>query len=249
MKTAVFSDAHLDAAPSGHQRRREFTQFLHELGSREFRRIVVLGDLFDFWYEYEHVVFSGYFDVLRAFADLRDADIELHLLCGNHDFWAGRFLKDELGFTVYPDAAEMLFGEQRALLVHGDGLNPADRAYRVYKRIARSRWAQWVFGCLHPDRAMRIARAVSHGSRQMSLQQEPAKGAEACALEAFARDALAAGRADVIMCGHAHAPLRKEFPTPTGTGLYFNTGDWMYHRSRVEWDPASGFSLLVNPIA
>ena len=246
MKTVLFSDAHLDAAPSGAQRRREFSAFLRVLGTRGFRRVVVLGDLFDFWYEYEHVVFSGYFDVLRAFAELRETGIELHLVCGNHDFWAGRFLRDELGFSVYADSTEMMFGMRRALLLHGDGVNPNDRAYRMYKRVARSRWARWIFSRIHPDRAMRIARAVSHGSRQMAQVQDPAKGAEAAALRAFAQETLAAGRADIVMCGHAHAPLREEFPTPDGPGLYFNTGDWMYHRSRVEWTPGSGFELVAK---
>ena len=246
MKTVLFSDVHLDAAPCGLQRRTEFAAFLRNLGEQQFRRIIVLGDLFDFWFEYRHVVFSGFFDVLRAFAELRDAGVELHLVCGNHDFWSGRFLSDELGFQIYRDTVEMQFGTQRALLCHGDGLNPNDRGYLTYKRIARSRWAIKLFGVLHPDWAMGIARKVSHGSRRLSQVEDPTKGAEADALRTYAKTTLASGVADIVVCGHAHAPTHEEYPTPTGTGLYLNTGDWMYHRSRVEWD-GSTFNLIVEP--
>lgn len=246
MKTVLFSDVHLDAAPCGAQRRTEFSAFLRHLGEDHVERIVILGDLFDFWFEYRHVVFSGFFEVLRAFADLRDAGIALHLVCGNHDFWGGRFLSDELGFQIHRDTVEMTFGNQRALLCHGDGLNPADRGYLAYKRIARSHWAISLFGLLHPDWAMGIARKVSHGSRALSSVDDPTKGAEAEALRAFAKTTLAKGTADVVLCGHAHAPTYEEYPTPCGTGIYINTGDWMYHRSRVEWN-GQQFQLLANP--
>ena len=100
MKTLFLSDAHLSVAPGGKPAMDVFVAFLRQIDPNGVSRIIVLGDLFDFWFEYKHVIFSGYFDVLRAFADLRDAGVELHFVCGNHDFWAGRFLESQLGFTV-----------------------------------------------------------------------------------------------------------------------------------------------------
>ena len=235
MKTVVLSDVHLDVWEGGRERRTEFAAFLRNLDPA-VARLIILGDLFDFWFEYEHVIFSGYFEVLRALAELRDRGVELHLVCGNHDFWAGRFLHEDLRFLVYRNPVVMDFGGRRVLFVHGDGLNKRDWGYRVYKRIARARPVIWAFRRLHPDRAMGIARWVSRNSRRMSERKDPAKGAEARALRAFAEQTLRRGEADVIICGHSHAPAYEEFPSPSGTGLYINCGDWMYHRAHVEWD-------------
>jgi len=158
------------------------------------------------------------------------------LVCGNHDLWAGRFLETELGFQIHRDSVVLPFGEQRAHLIHGDGLNPHDRAYRLYKRFARNPLAVHAFRLIHPDWAMAFARIVSRHSRRLTQVEDPAQGPEALALRAYAREVLARGEAEVVLCGHSHAPAREEFPTPNGTGLYINTGDWMFHRSYVVWD-------------
>lgn len=237
--TLIFSDVHLKVTREDRARQEEFAAFLRSAGGPGTGRIVCLGDLFDFWYEYRHVIFSGYFPVLRAFADLRDAGVELHLVCGNHDFWAGRFLRDELGFEIHPDRVTLDLGGVRALFVHGDGINPADRAYRLYKRIARNRLVMWAFRQLHPDWAMALAQGVSHGSRTYLGTRDPHTGPEARALRDFARETLASGAADAVLCGHAHAPVHERHPTPDGMGDYLNTGDWLQHRSHVRWDGAA----------
>lgn len=236
MKTVVLSDAHLEARPSGRERREQFAGFLRSLPGWGIQRLIVLGDVFDFWFEYRHAIFSEYFDVLRAFAELRDAGVDLHLVCGNHDFWAGHFLRDHLGFHIYQSSVLLDFDGRRAWLAHGDGLNPRDRGYRVYKRIARARVVVGLFGLLHPDWAMALAQRVSHTSRKYTRAPDLAQGPEAKALRAYARGVLERDEADVVLCGHAHAATLEEYPTPSGTGLYINTGDWMEHRSYVVWD-------------
>jgi UDP-2,3-diacylglucosamine hydrolase len=236
-KTLLFSDVHLKVHPADRSRLAGFRDFLRGIEPGEFDRIICLGDLFDFWFEYRHVIFSGYFEVLRVFAELRDAGIAIHLVAGNHDFWAGRFLSDELGFIIHPDQARLPFGDREAMLVHGDGINPEDRAYRLYKRIARNPLVINLFRLIHPDLAMAIARGVSHSSRTMLGVEEPAHGPEAKAQDAWARNAIAKGVAPLILCGHAHAPCIREYPAPGGgTGLYINPGDWLHHRSHVVWD-------------
>ncbi len=236
MNTVVLSDAHLEARPLGRERREAFAAFLRTLPGGGVQRLIVLGDLFDFWFEYRHAVFSEYFEVLRAFAELRDQGVELHLVCGNHDFWAGRFLRDHLGFHIYRSGVMLDFDGRRALLAHGDGLNPRDRGYRLYKRLARAPMVIWCFGLLHPDLAMAIAQRVSHTSREYTRAPDLAQGAEAKALRAYARGVLERGEADIVLCGHAHAATFEEYPTPGGTGLYINTGDWMEHRDYVLWN-------------
>ncbi len=233
--TVLFSDVHLKTGEDGRRQRVDFVRFLQSLGSQDCARLICVGDLFDFWFEYRHACFSGYFDVLRAFAAMRDAGVELHLICGNHDFWAGRFLRDEVGFAIHPDRAELDFGGKRALIFHGDGVNKTDRAYRAYKRVARNPLVVGAFRMIHPDLAMRIAQGVSHGSRTLLGVDNPEDGPEARALRDHARGLLASGAADIVVCGHAHAPAMEDHPTPGGGGMYINTGDWITQRTHVVW--------------
>lgn len=234
--TLLFSDVHLQVAERDRESVQEFVAFLRWIAPSRVDRVIILGDLFDFWFEYRHVVFSGYFDVLRAFADLRDAGVEFHFICGNHDFWAGRFLEQQLGFRIHRHDATFDFGPQKVLLAHGDGLNTRDIGYLVYKRIAQFKPVVWLFGLLHPDWAMGLARLVSRHSRGAYRDTDPTKGGEIEPIRAFARKSLAEGKADVVVCGHAHSPTKETHPTPNGTGLYLNTGDWLHHRSYIEWD-------------
>ena len=235
-KTLIFSDVHLKVSLEDRPRHREFIAFLKDHAPPEFGRVICVGDLFDFWFEYKHAVFSGYFKVLRAFAELRDAGAELHLICGNHDFWAGRFLEDELGFHIHKNAVDLPFGGQTVHFVHGDGIDPNDRVYPFFKSIARNPLAVSLFRLIHPDWAMGIARAVSHSSRALKAPPDPATGPSALALRAYARRLLAEGKAETVICGHAHAPTHETHPTPGGEGTYINTGDWIGHRSCTVWD-------------
>lgn len=236
MKTLIFADVHLKAGPSGEETLKDFTDFLRQIDPDEFDRAIILGDLFDFWFEYKHVIFSVYFDVLRAFADLQERGMTFHLVCGNHDFWAGRFLEDYIGFTVHRDRYSCRLGDRRALFVHGDGTNPSDRGYRLFKFLARSPLAIGLFRLLHPDWAMGLAQKVSHASRRLKSPDNPSQSAEVKAMREFAKNLLESGEANVVFCGHTHYAVEEEIPTPDGTGLYVNTGDWMLHRTYLEWD-------------
>ena len=234
--TLFVSDVHLNVAVDGQEQMTRFTSFLRSIDTTQVRHIVLVGDLFDFWFEYRHVIFSGYFDVLRAFADLRDQGVKVDFVCGNHDFWAGRFLRDHLGFTIHRDRYAFELDGNRVLVTHGDGLNPADRSYRVYKRIALNPVVVGLFRLIHPDWAMAIAQGVSRGSRHLSRTDDLSKGPEVAPLRQFAQEVLAAGAADVVVCGHSHFPVIEHHPGPEQDGLYINTGDWLFHESFVEWD-------------
>ena len=235
-QTLIFSDVHLRVTDDDRSRQNAFVQFLRNFDPASLDRIICLGDLFDFWFEYKHVIFSGYFQTLRALAEYQDAGVKVHLVCGNHDFWAGRFLHDELGIVIHTEGAAMTFGDKRAYFHHGDGINPKDRGYRIYKRFARNTWVIRGFRLLHPDWAMRLAQSVSHSSRAMLETKDPSVGPEAQALRKHAHDMLMAGDTDVVFFGHAHAPLHEVITTPFGQGHYFNTGDWLTNHTYVLWD-------------
>lgn len=237
-KTLLFSDVHLKVTDAARAERAAFVAFLRGCAPDRFERLVCLGDLFDFWFEYRHAVFSDCFEVLRAFAELRDAGLELHLVCGNHDFWAGRFLRDELGFHIHREPVALPFGARCAHLAHGDGVNPRDYGYRIYKRFARNPLVIGAFRLLHPDWAMGIARLVSHSSRSMLEVEDTSAGPEAEAIREYARGVLARGEADMVLCGHAHARFLEEHPTPRGAGLYINPGAWLDRHEYMLWDGA-----------
>ncbi len=236
MKTLIFADVHLEVGPSGEKTLKEFAEFLRQIDPDDFDCAIILGDLFDFWFEYRHVIFSAYFDVLRAFADLHERGMAFHLVCGNHDFWAGKFLEQHLGFEIHRDRYACVLGDKRVLFVHGDGTNPSDYGYRAFKYVARAAWAVRLFRILHPDWAMALAQRVSHSSRRLLSPDEPRESREVEAMRKFAEKLLADGEADVVLCGHTHHPVEEEFPTPHGKGTYINTGDWMHHRTYLEWD-------------
>lgn len=246
MKTVILSDVHLDIGPRGQERMQAFAAFLRSLDTAQVKELFLLGDLFDFWFEYRYVIFSGYFDVLRAFAELREKGVRIVLACGNHDFWAGRFLQGELGIEVHKDPVILMFGSKRVLVMHGDGINPKDVAYRVFKRIMRNPLIIRLFGILHPDWAMGLARFVSRNSRAMFSPHDPAEGSESRELQKYAGNLLEQGTVDVVLCGHSHHPLIREFPMPEGKkGLYVNSGDWLRKRCHVEWDGES-FELVFH---
>ncbi len=234
--TILFSDVHLKGSKEEPSQQADFISFLHRIDPEKTERLICLGDLFDFWYEYRHVVFSGYFDVLRVFADLNDAGVELHLVCGNHDFWAGESLVNLTGLHLHHEPVRLPFGDKEALLLHGDGLNPKDRGYLLFKRIARNPLAINLFRRVHPDTAMAIARFLSRKSRSSLRVDTPAEGPEAHFVRAHAHQLLTDGNADILICGHAHAPLVEEVATPGGTGLYVNPGDWPNHRSYIVFE-------------
>ena len=239
MKTLIFADVHLDVGSSGQRTLQEFISFLRQIDPAEYDRAIILGDLFDFWFEYKHVVFSGYFDVLRAFADLNARGLSLQLVCGNHDFWAGRFLREHLGFTIHTERYTTTLGDKRAVFVHGDGTNPSDYGYRIFKRVAQAMIPIKLFGLLHPDWAMGIARSVSHSSRKLRTPDDPSTSPEVEAMRVFARGILESGEADMVFCGHTHFPVEEEMTTSHGVGLYVNTGAWLRQRTFLEWDGSS----------
>ncbi|NLN92144.1 MAG: UDP-2,3-diacylglucosamine diphosphatase [Candidatus Hydrogenedens sp.] len=234
--TLLFSDVHLK--PSGMQRKsdEEFLAFLRSIDPQKVERLVCLGDLFDFWFEYRHVNFSGYFEILRAFADLRDQGLSLHLCCGNHDLWAGELLTRLTGFQVYHEPVHLDFGDRRALLLHGDGLNPKDKGYLLFKKVAANRVLQKIFRWVHPDLAMAFAQFLSRKSRDLLSTHPPAKGPEVMAVREYARQCIVSGSESLVICGHAHEPVIEEVEGPEFRGQYVNTGDWPIHRCYVCFD-------------
>ncbi len=216
-----FSDVHLGVYSGNRavQHLDRFTAFLDLVLTLNPAGVYIVGDLFDFWFEYRSVVPRGYHRVLTRLEDLRLRGATVAYLAGNHDFAIGSAFSRDLGITVVPDRLTFDHDGHRFHLYHGDGLAVRDRGYHLLKAVLRHRLAQASFRLLHPDLAFSIAHAVSHSSRDYTSTKKygPLDG---MLLDAERR--IDEG-ADFVIMGHRHQPLLR----PLGTGLYMNLGDWL----------------------
>ncbi|HTY09239.1 MAG TPA: UDP-2,3-diacylglucosamine diphosphatase, partial [Candidatus Edwardsbacteria bacterium] len=181
MSSSIYflSDAHLGAGPDAAEALKK--QHLRSLCDRvkaDRADLYIVGDLFDFWFEYRTVVQRQHLDVIAMLKDLRAAGIAVTFIAGNHDFWVGRFFERDLGIRVVRTWCELAIGGQRLFLAHGDGLERGDRGYRfLLKPLLRNPVSIWLFGLLHPDLAVPLARWISRTSRHAIAAQERKHGA------------------------------------------------------------------------
>ncbi len=245
----IVSDVHLGAVPP--ETERAFRRWLvHVKESGE--RLIINGDLFDFWFEYRHVVLAEHVRVLAQLADLVDAGVPVLLVGGNHDWWGGRFLREEIGVDFRQEPVTMRLHGRTVLLAHGDGLGAGDLGYRCVRLVLRSRLTRWLFRWLHPDLGARLARRVSGTTPSPSGGAGGAGGADGAGAQAAAKGRLAFLTAwarqrleddpglDIVATGHAHSPAIVE--SPPGR-YYVNSGDWLTRRSYVTLG-ASGVPAL-----
>lgn len=230
MKSVFFvSDLHfgLQSPDREKEKERRFLSFLAHVGA-EGERLYVLGDLFDYWFEYDHVIPRGYHHILSGLGNLVAAGIRVEYLAGNHDFWLRDFFPEELGIPVHKDPISVVLGDKKFYLHHGDGLALRDTGYRILKRILRNRVNIALFSLLHPDWTAAIAKASSRASRTYTSHKDYGE-TDGMIIEATKR--IQEGN-DIIVMGHRHHPLLQTI----GTGTYVNLGDWLSHWTYAEFD-------------
>lgn len=235
---AVFfiSDAHLgenfqEREKHKKERLESFLAMVAEKGEKLF----VVGDLFDFWFEYKHAIPKEHLQIILKLADLKKRGIELYYITGNHDHWLGDFLSREVGFTIYRDQANIIIDNKKVHIIHGDGLARNDVGYRILKKILRNRVNIFLYRLITPDIGIPLAKFVSGKSR--GYTQKRPKESFLDEYRQYARDRLKAGD-DVVIIAHTHVPEQIE----SDQGLYFNTGDWVENFTYVEYDQG-GFKL------
>ncbi|RMG67468.1 MAG: UDP-2,3-diacylglucosamine diphosphatase [Calditrichaeota bacterium] len=235
-KTYFFSDAHLGMSPPKSERvkERRLLSFLDHVATSA-ERLVIVGDLFDFWFEYRTVVPRGYTRVLCALSHLRDLGKEIHYVAGNHDFWMRDFLRDELGIQIHFDALELTIAGKRFFVLHGDGVSRRDWRYRILKRIFRHPVNIFLYSLLHPDVGIPLARWVAALSRDRASPGELPDESD------YIRLAMAKFEQgfDYAIFGHLHHPSYQVF----GEKVYLNLGDWITHFTYGEFD---GYRLELN---
>ena len=172
-KIYFLSDFHLGAPNQEKSREREklIVKFLDEIKVNAFA-IFIVGDMFDFWYEYKKVVPKGFVRLLGKLAELTDAGVSIHFFVGNHDMWMTDYLQKELNIPVYFEPKEFHFNNKQFYIGHGDGLGPGDHGYKALKKVFRSPFCQWLFGIFPPYLGMGLADYFSRKSRAATGSSE-----------------------------------------------------------------------------
>ena len=225
-KIYFLSDFHLGApdAESSLQREKLIVQFLDEV-KKDAHTIFIVGDMFDFWYEYRKVVPKGFVRLLGKIAELSDAGIALLFFVGNHDMWMKNYFEKELNVPVYFEPKEFEFNGKKFLIGHGDGLGPKDYGYKVLKKIFRNPVCQWLFGILPPYFGMRLAQYSSQKSRDADHGiEEVFMGEEREWLIIYSKDVLKQKHFDFFIFGHRHLPIDYRL---SDKSRYLNLGEWM----------------------
>lgn len=204
------------------QRRDSFLRFL--VAIRGVERLVIAGDLFQFWFDLGATIPQGHFDILRGLATLRESGTTVDYLAGNHDYWRGPFFGRELGIAVHAGDLSVETQGRRILVKHGDGAGPGDLGYKLFKRFARHPLSIAAARLVHPDLLLAVARRLDRASHQTSSQQLPDRRR----LLAAAHQAWAAGF-DALIMGHVHVQLLEDID---GKQLCV-IGDWLTLRSFV----------------
>ncbi|MCS6917030.1 MAG: UDP-2,3-diacylglucosamine diphosphatase [Chitinophagales bacterium] len=229
------SDLHLgfpDAAQSL-ERERRFVRWLDFIAA-DASQLFLLGDLFDFWFEYRQVVPRGFVRLLGKLAELSDSGIRLHVFSGNHDQWMTDYLTQELQATVYHGPQRMELHGKRFLLAHGDGLGPGDHGYKWLKKIFSNPTARWLFARLHPNFGVWLGKRWSRNNRLLNGEEQAEfLGADKEWLIHYARQQLEREFIDYFVFGHRHIMLT--FPlSPTSTLI--TLGDWLSHNSYAVYE-------------
>ncbi len=233
MKRTIFiSDAHLGSGENDAEKERVFVEFLAGLSADDVSTVYILGDLFDFWMEYASVILSQHFRVLSGLARVIDSGVEIHLIVGNHDYWAGDFLTEAIGLKVHHEPIEIELDGLRVYMCHGDGLNPHDRAYRILKAVVRNRALIGSFRLVHPDFVLGVIRRFSKLSRESV--SVAGKLREDDGIREFALEKLRDG-ADVAIAGHSHQPHDETLTIDGKKKRYYNTGDMRERFSYIEY--------------
>ncbi len=207
-------------------REKKFVRWLDEV-SKDAAEIFIVGDLFDFWFEYKKAVPRGFVRVLGKLAELSDAGIQIHLFTGNHDMWIFDYLPHEIGCTLTRKPMEREWNGHTFYIGHGDGLGPGDHGYKFLKKVFANPFLQWCFARLHPNFGIGLADFFSKKSRAKTGDSDAQfLGEENEWLAIYSKEILQKQHFDYFVFGHRHLPLNIKVGEKS---RYVNLGDWIQY--------------------
>ena len=206
------------------KREKKIISLLNEI-EIDAKKIYLLGDIFDFWFEYEKVVPKGFVRLLAKLADFVDKGIEIHFLVGNHDMWMRDYLEKEIGLKVHFKEFIVEENNQLILIGHGDGLGKGDYKYKILKSLFTSKICKWLFSRLHPNFGIGLGQAWSNKSRK---EQEKPTSEEKEILVEYCKEQQKNNPVDYYIFGHRHIPMEVKIDERAN---YINLGDWIHHYS------------------
>jgi UDP-2,3-diacylglucosamine hydrolase len=214
------SDIHLGLQSKEVEEEKEklLVKFL-EFSKSNCDELFIVGDLFDYWFEYKRVYQKGYFRTLAALKNLTDNGIKVHYFIGNHDFLHGNFFEKEIGAIMYKDAVSFSLNGKKFFIGHGDCMVENDLGYKILKWVLRNRITQWMYSILHPDFGIWLASRTSKSSREYTTKKDYG---EVDGLFETAKKKIEHG-SDYVIFGHLHKKVFKHY----NDGNYINLGSWL----------------------
>lgn len=220
------SDFHLGAPDREKSlvREKKIVRWL-DLIKADVAEIFILGDVFDFWFEYSTVIPRGYVRLLGKLAELSDSGVQIHWFIGNHDMWIFDYIPTELNIDIIRQPIRRKIRNHTFYIGHGDGLGPGDHGYKFIKKIFRAPISQWLFARCHPNFGIGLANYFSRSSRKTNQETDKVfLGKEEEWLAIYSEEECAKEYSDFFVFGHRHLPMALKLDCG---GTYFNIGDWI----------------------
>ncbi|MCI4649371.1 UDP-2,3-diacylglucosamine diphosphatase [Phaeodactylibacter sp.] len=235
-KVYFASDFHLgiDGRLTSGEREKQIVRWLEHIRG-DAAAIYLVGDVFDFWFEYTTVVPKGHVRLLGKLAELRDQGIPIYFFTGNHDMWVFRYFEEELDIPTYRKPIRREIMGKQFLIGHGDGLGPGDYGYKRIKKVFANPACQWLFERLHPNFGIGLANFWSQRSRAADHPEEKDfLGEDREWLITYANRKLETEPIDYFVFGHRHLPI--EYTLKNGYSRYVNLGEWLFSNSYAVFD-------------
>jgi len=225
-KVYFASDFHLGTSSNEPSivREKKVVKWLKNI-KNDAHHIFILGDIFDFWFEYKYTIPKGFTRLQGTLMELRDQGIPITFFSGNHDIWMFHYFQDEFEIPVYRDPANLNINDKKFLIGHGDGLGPGDRKYKFFKRLFENPLSQWMFKWIHPDIAFSIANRYSRKSRIKNLNMDHEFKGEEEWLFQYCKEVEKIDHHDYYIFGHRHLPFILDI---NNNSSYINIGDWIF---------------------
>ena len=229
------SDNHLGAPNHKNSlvREKRFIRWLDSI-KEDASAIFLLGDLFDFWFEYKKVVPKGFVRILGKLAEISDAGIPLYFFAGNHDMWMDGYFENELNIQVFDKPKKFIINKKYFLIGHGDGLGPGDKGFKRMKKVFKNSFSKFLFRWIHPDIGVRFAQYLSTKNKLLSGTDDiEYKGEENEWLVQYCKKIILKEKFEFFIFGHRHLPLDINI---SQSSRYINLGDWISYFSYAVFD-------------